>query len=340
MPEVRRQPSAVDLADGVLQGRRRALSRALSSVEADDARAAELLTRLYPHSGRATTVGVTGPPGAGKSTLVGALVGVRRAARRRVAVLAVDPSSPFTGGAVLGDRLRLSDHYEDPGVFIRSLASRGALGGLSGSTMRALVVLDAFGFEEVVVETVGVGQSEVDVARHTDTVVLVLIPGSGDSIQALKAGVMEVPDVVCVNKCEHPDADAMVRDLRTALTHSGQAGWRIPVIATEARTGAGVEELAQAVDDHARLLRDGQGLAARRRAAADALVGGIVLGRLVRDLDGVLRGGSLDEALTDVARRLVDPGDVADLLLAALESGSAPTGAADADDVRGVSDGT
>jgi LAO/AO transport system kinase len=340
MSEGRRRPSAAELADGVLEGRRRSLSRALSSVEADDERASELLTRLYPRSGRAATVGVTGPPGAGKSTLVGALIAVRRTEQRRVALLAVDPSSPFTGGAVLGDRLRLSDHYEDPAVFIRSLASRGALGGLSGSTMRALVVLDAFGFEEVVVETVGVGQSEVDVARHTDTVVLVLIPGSGDSIQALKAGVMEVPDVVCVNKREHPDADSMVRDLRTALAHSGRAGWRIPVIATEARTGAGVEELVAAVDAHGLHLRTGDGLTARRRAAADALVGGIVLGRLVREVDRALREGSLDEALADVARRRIDPGHVADRLLAEIWSTREPAAPADVVDVLAVSDGT
>ncbi|MGC4108838.1 MAG: methylmalonyl Co-A mutase-associated GTPase MeaB [Nocardioides sp.] len=315
MAEARSIPSAEELAAGVRAGSRRALSRALSAAEVDDERAADLLGLLHPHSGLAATVGITGPPGAGKSTLVGALVGVRRAEARDVGVLAVDPSSPYNGGAVLGDRLRLSDHFEDRGVFIRSLASRGALGGLSNATGRAMVVLDAFGFPEILVETVGVGQSEVDVVRHTDTVVLVLIPGSGDSIQAIKAGIMEIPDIVCVNKAEHPDSDGMVRDLRTALAGAGERGWRVPVLATEASSGRGVEALAEALDQHARHLRENDGLGPRREAASAALVEGIALARLRRQVGHQMRSGPVREALRDVARRRADPATVAERVI-------------------------
>jgi LAO/AO transport system kinase len=318
MAEARRQQSAESLAAGVLGRRRRSLSRALSVVEVDDDRSADLLGRLYAHSGRAATVGITGPPGAGKSTLVSALVGMRRAAGRPVGVLAVDPSSPYTGGAVLGDRLRLSEHYEDPDVFIRSLASRGALGGLSSATMRALVVLDAFGFPEILVETVGVGQSEVDVVRHADTVVLVLIPGSGDSIQAIKAGIMEVPDVVCVNKAAHPDAESLVRDLRTALARTGRTGWRIPVLPTEATSGAGIEALADALDQHADHLRERSGLHERRAESARELVGGIVLARLRRELQESMCRVEVRDALAVVAERQGSPYEIADQVLASV----------------------
>jgi LAO/AO transport system kinase len=299
------------------------LSRALSVVETDDDRSADLLGRLYPHSGGAATVGITGPPGAGKSTLVNALVGVRRAAGRPVGVLAVDPSSPYTGGAVLGDRLRLSEHYEDPGVFIRSLASRGALGGLSNATMRALVVLDAFGFPEIMVETVGVGQSEVDVVRHADTVVLVLMPGSGDSIQAIKAGIMEVPDVVCVNKAAHPDAESMVRDLRTAVARSGRAGWHIPVLPTQASSGAGVEALADALDQHAGHLRERGGLHERRAESARELVGGMVLARLRDELRETMCRVEVTDALAAVASREASPYEIAERVLAGIAERSA-----------------
>src|SRR6266536_3452025 len=191
------------LAQRLLAGDKRALARAITLVESDDPAGWELVREVYPETGRAAIIGLTGAPGSGKSTLIGALTRLRRAADRQVAVLSIDPSSPFTRGALLGDRIRLSEHFLDPGVFIRSMASRGALGGLS---------------EHVLQETVGVGQGEIDIVDHADTIVLALMPGSGDSIQALKAGVMEIPDLILVNKSEHPLADTMVREVRAVLS--------------------------------------------------------------------------------------------------------------------------
>ena len=208
-----RADGRLTLADRVLAGDKRALARAISLVEDDDPAGWELVRELYPRTGRASVIGFTGPPGAGKSTLIGALVKRLRERRHRVGVLSIDPSSPFRGGAVLGDRIRLSEHFLDPAVFIRSMATRGALGGLAEAALQAALLMDAAGFDDVLLETVGVGQAEVDIVAHADSVVLVLIPGSGDSIQALKAGVMEIPDIIVVNKADHPMADTMVRQV-------------------------------------------------------------------------------------------------------------------------------
>src|SRR4051794_21333846 len=203
--------TAAELAERLLAGEKRALARAISLVENDDPEGWALVREVYPKTGRAAVAGFTGPPGVGKSTLIGALVKNARERERDVAVLSIDPSSPFTKGALLGDRIRLSDHFLDPGVFIRSMASRGSLGGLSEATLQAALLMDASGKDDVFLETVGVGQAEVDIIDHADTIVLVLMPGSGDSIQALKAGVMEIPDVIVVNKADHPLTDTMVR---------------------------------------------------------------------------------------------------------------------------------
>ena len=200
------------------------------------------MREVYPHTGKAAVVGFTGPPGVGKSTLIGALTKARRAAGRTVGVLSIDPSSPFTQGALLGDRIRLSDHFLDPGVFIRSMASRGALGGLSEAALQVALAMDAAGKDDVLIETVGVGQAEIDIVDHADTIVLVLMPGSGDSIQALKAGVMEIPDVIVVNKADHPLTDTMVREIRGVLSLANldrtpdevRSRWRVPIIRTEA----------------------------------------------------------------------------------------------------------
>jgi GTPase len=226
------------LAQRLVAGDKRALARAITLVENDDPAGWELVREVYPRTGRATVIGFTGPPGAGKSTLMGALVAHLRSRDCTVGVLSIDPSSPFSGGALLGDRIRLSEHFLDSGVFIRSMASRGALGGLAEACMQAALLMDASGRDHVLLETVGVGQAEVDVIDHANTVVLLLVPDSGDSIQALKAGVMEIPDVIVVTKADHPLTDTMVRDIRTTLSLAPQTGWRVPVLKTEAVRGA------------------------------------------------------------------------------------------------------
>src|SRR5947209_6747927 len=202
---------AAELAERLLRGDKRALARAISLVENDDPEGWALVREVYPRTGHASVIGFTGPPGAGKSTLLSALTKLEREREKTVAVLSIDPSSPFTHGALLGDRIRLTDHFLDPGVFIRSMANRGALGGLSEAALQSALLMDASGRDVILLETVGVGQAEVDIIDHADTVVLVLMPGSGDSIQALKAGIMEIPDVIVVNKADHPLTDTMVR---------------------------------------------------------------------------------------------------------------------------------
>src|ERR671930_2493923 len=206
------------LAERLVAGDKRALARAITLVESDDPAGWELVRDVYPKTGHARVVGLTGAPGSGKSTLIGALTKLRRAADRQVGVLSIDPSSPFTHGALLGDRIRLSEHFLDPGVFIRSMANRGALGGLSEAALQAALLMDAAGKDVVLLETVGVGQAEVDIIDHADSVILALMPGAGDSIQALKAGVMEIPDVIVVNKADHPLADTMVREVKSVLS--------------------------------------------------------------------------------------------------------------------------
>ncbi|HWC26649.1 MAG TPA: methylmalonyl Co-A mutase-associated GTPase MeaB, partial [Solirubrobacteraceae bacterium] len=235
---------AVDpnLAQRLLDGDRRALARAISLVENDDPAGWELVRDVYANTGAATVVGVTGAPGSGKSTLIGQLVRNRRAVDRSVAVLSIDPSSPFTRGALLGDRIRLTEHFLDQGVFIRSMASRGTLGGLSEASLQAALLMDAAGRDDVFLETVGVGQAEVDIIDHADTVLLVLMPGGGDSVQALKAGIMEIPDIIVVNKADHPLTQTMVREIRGVLSLAPQGPWQVPIVQTEAVDGRGVDE--------------------------------------------------------------------------------------------------
>ncbi|HVG74902.1 MAG TPA: methylmalonyl Co-A mutase-associated GTPase MeaB [Thermoleophilaceae bacterium] len=308
--------TAADLAERLLGGDRRALARAISLVENDDPEGWALVREVYPKTGRAAVVGFTGPPGVGKSTLIGRLVEHVRAAERQVAVLSIDPSSPFTHGALLGDRIRLTDHFLDPGVYIRSMASRGSLGGLSEATLQAALLMDASGKDDVFLETVGVGQAEVDIIDHADTVVLVLMPGSGDSIQALKAGVMEIPDVIAVNKADHPLTDTMVREIRGVLSLGSQEGWRVPIVKTEASRGEGVEELATKIDEHREFIDSEGMLAERRRRNLMNEVIALAAGRMRRKLEAEVKGDAEVQKLLDevVARRL-DPASAAARLL-------------------------
>jgi LAO/AO transport system kinase len=239
-----------------------------------------------------------------------------RAGEREVAVLSIDPSSPFTQGALLGDRIRLTDHFLDPGVYIRSMASRGSLGGLSEATLQAALLMDASGKDDVFLETVGVGQAEVDIIDHADTVVLVLMPGSGDSIQALKAGVMEIPDVIAVNKADHPLTDTMVREIRGVLSLGPQEGWRVPIVKTEASRGEGVEELAGKIAEHREFIESEGTLAERRRRNLMNEVVALAAGRLRRKLEAeVKEDASVQELLDEVVARKLDPASAAARLL-------------------------
>jgi LAO/AO transport system kinase len=304
------------LAQRLLGGDRRALARGISFVEDDDPRGWELVREVYPHTGKAAIVGITGAPGAGKSTLIGAMVARRRAAERTVAVLSIDPSSPFTQGALLGDRIRLTEHFLDPGVFIRSMATRGSLGGLSEATLQAALLMDAAGRDDVYLETVGVGQAEVDIIDHADTVVLVLMPGSGDSIQALKAGIMEIPDVIVVNKSDHPLTETMVREIRGVLSLAPARDWTVPIVATEAVRGEGVEELLERIAEHrAHIIEQGT-LSERRRRNLRAEIVGLAAARLRRRLEvGLDADPDFARLLDDVVARRVDPASAAVTLL-------------------------
>lgn len=316
--------SAAEIAP-ILAGKVRAAARLITRIEDGDPSARPLLQALYPHGGKARIVGVTGPPGAGKSTLVDQLVALYRARGAKVGVVAVDPSSPFTGGAILGDRIRMSRHYTDPGVFIRSMATRGHLGGLARATGEAALVLDAMGCGVVFVETVGVGQGEVDVVRLAHAVVLVQAPGGGDEIQAAKAGIMEIGDVFAVNKARREGADRTVKEIEEMLDlrhppagHPGAGeGWRPPVLKTEATEGEGVEALAGAIGARCAYLEahPGEGARLRREQARH------LLAEVLRDLaaERVLRaagGGARFEALLDaIAERREDPYSAAQAML-------------------------
>ncbi len=319
-------PSMADanLAQRLLDGDRRALARAISLVEDDRPEGWELVKEVYPHTGKAAVVGFTGPPGVGKSTLIGALTKARREAGRSVGVLSIDPSSPFTQGALLGDRIRLTEHFLDQGVFIRSMANRGALGGLSEAALQAALLLDAAGREDVFVETVGVGQAEIDIIDHADTIVLVLMPGSGDSIQALKAGVMEIPDVIVINKADHPLTDTMVREIRGVLSLANldrtpeqvRGSWRVPIVKTEASHGKGLDELVERLDEHrAHILAEGQ-LSERRARNLRNEVLAIATARMRRRLEEELHEDAEFQSLIDqVIERRLDPASAAATLL-------------------------
>jgi len=295
-----------------------ALARAISLVENQREGFEDVLIQAHARLGATAgrRIGITGPPGAGKSTLVVQLVQRYRAAGLRVAVVAVDPTSPYTGGALLGDRIRMDAVSLDPGVFIRSMASRGSLGGLSEATLQAALLMDASGKDDVFLETVGVGQAEVDIIDHADTVVLVLMPGSGDSVQALKAGVMEIPDVIVVNKCEHPLADTMIREVKAVLALGPAQDWKVPVVRTEATKGEGVAELAETIAEH-RAHIEAEGTLEKRRARnLRNEVLELAAARLRRRLEATVADDpSVEELLERVVRRELDPASAATELL-------------------------
>jgi LAO/AO transport system kinase len=304
----RRDWTRETLAAGVREGDRRALARAITLVENGDPLAYGVVADLYPFTGNAYAVGVTGPPGVGKSSLISALVRLVRVSDTGVGVVSVDPSSPFSKGALLGDRIRLSDHFLDPGVFIRSMGTRGHLGGLAEATLQALLVLDAAGKDVVFLETVGAGQSEVEVIGIADTVVLVLMPGSGDSVQALKAGIMEIPDVIAINKMDHPAAKTMLNEVRSILALDREREWRPSIVLTEATRGEGVPELWEKVDEHRAYLEESGQLDERRRRNLAGEVFAVASARAKAHLEhAVLDDPELRRLLDEVQRRELDP---------------------------------
>lgn len=315
---------AAELAEDVLARKRRAIARAISLVENDDPLAPALIEALHGRSGQAFVIGVTGPPGAGKSTLVAAMVKELRTRGRRVGVIAVDPSSPYSGGALLGDRVRMDRVAMDEDVFIRSMSSRGSLGGLSRKTVDAIIVLEAAGFDPILVETVGVGQSEVEIASTADTTLVVLSPEAGDGIQAMKAGLMEIADLFCVNKSDREGADRLVREIQNAGTLSSNHGpetWFPTVFKAEARRGLGVGELIDGVWVHREHLEAHGALHGKRAASARRRLASIASELLIQFLEKQ-HGGLLDELASQIAARRLTPYKAATEALERFRSGA------------------
>jgi LAO/AO transport system kinase len=317
------------LAASIATGDPIALARGISLVEEGSRGGEAVLAELFARTGGATVIGVTGPPGVGKSTLVNHLISSYRGAERQVGVVAVDPTSAFSGGAILGDRVRMQEHALDPGVFIRSMASRGRFGGLSRATRDAVDLLDASGRDPILLETVGVGQDEVDVVRVADTVLVVLTPGQGDDVQAIKAGILEIADLFVINKADHPGADRLVSDLEAMLSLGEPRPWRPPTLKTIASDGTGVDELVDAIGRHGEFLRTRKLLTSRRRAGLEERLLEIVRERLMA---GLMSGALGEEQLTVYARRIeerrVDPYTAARELLADRERAGGRRGAA------------
>jgi LAO/AO transport system kinase len=300
------------LSERVLTGEPRAMARAISLVEDEAPQGAELIRRIFPHTGRAYLIGITGAPGAGKSTLVDRLILELRRRGRTVGVVAVDPTSPFSGGAILGDRVRMQAHAGDGGVFIRSMATRGHLGGLARATGEAALVLDAAGLDVVLIETVGVGQDEVDIVRTADVSVVTLVPGTGDEVQALKAGIMEIADIFVVNKADRDGADRTVASIKAlqSLEMFGEGRWRPPIVKTEATSGNGIPELADEIERFRTHTAAVQG--ERRRARAEWRVRELLSHRFLRHVERSLATGEFEQYLDRIAAREADPYTVVD----------------------------
>ena len=309
--------SVEEVVDGVLKGNRRALARLISLIEDEDANAPRILAQLYRHTGRAHIVGITGPPGSGKSTLVTRIIKELRARERTVGIICVDPSSPFSGGALLGDRIRMQEHALDKDVYVRSMGTRGHLGGLARATSDAVRAVDAFGKDIIIVETVGAGQSEVEIIELAHTVVVTDVPGSGDDIQAIKAGIMEIADIFVVNKSDLDGADRKVTEINAMLDiDTRELPWRPPVLLTNARTGEGISELVDKIDEHIGHLRSSGLLEERGLLRSRDELEQIMEYKLTNQLLTELRGRpEYDDAISKIAKRAEDPYTVAEKLV-------------------------
>jgi len=308
-----------ELIERMRRGDKRATARLITLVENDEEKAREIISKIFPYTGKAKIVGITGPPGAGKSTLLDKLIKVAREEDKVVGVIAIDPTSPFTGGALLGDRIRMQRHSTDPGVFIRSMATRGSLGGLAKATNDAIKVLDAYGCDVIFVETVGVGQIEVDIVKTADTVVLVTVPGLGDDIQAIKAGLMEIADVFVINKADKEGADATYFELNLMLDLEKERwerrGWRPPIVETVATTMRGIRGLWEAIKEHQKFLEESGEIERKRRFRAEEEIKAIVSGKIARAIESRLGEEEVSNLIRGVVNREIDPYSAADLIL-------------------------
>lgn len=305
-----------ELVERLLSGNRRALARVISKIESEDPEVPAMISELYPHTGEAITVGFTGPPGVGKSSIIAKLIELYREEDKKVGVVSVDPSSPFTKGAILGDRIRLADHFLDSNVFIRSMGTRGHLGGLAGASQLAAMAMEAYGMDVVLYETVGVGQGEVEVASAADTVVLALQPGAGDSVQALKAGVMEIADIICINKADHPQANGAASEVRSILEigHELDPDARMPpIVMTRGDNGEGVEELKEKIEEHREFLKESGRMKERHLASIKEFILSWATNKMEKEIQERLSRED-EELMEKVRKRELDPISAAETL--------------------------